>query len=213
MALEISADIPAHDADLIDDRLTSLVINHRWRRIMTPLILRLCNDGFWSGTQAEIEDATYKATNLLFDLYDVDAMHKVAARLFGTFPMALPANTVVPVVFKDPALNTKTYDFGGVWASSDPTLLTIPAGAGGIYSIHAAAFFDAAPAGLRILQVAKNGTEFALQVYGTTDKSFSHSPGSDIEMVAGDTFGMSLFSATALTVFFPIWFTLHRVFK
>lgn len=213
MALEISADIPAHDASLVGDQLTTLVVNFRWRRILTPLIQSLCSDNFWTGTQAEIEDATYKAINLLFDLYDIDPMQKIAARLRPTGGFtALLASTLTEVEWADPALNPRDYDFGGFYDAANPTVLTIPAGLGGIYSFFANVFYTVTGSALNVFtSLDWNNMETIAQSRDDKDDLFGISIAGDFEVSAGDEIRLKLFSSLADTV--VVHFELHRVFK
>ena len=213
MALEISADIPAHDASLVGDQLTTLVINFRWRRILTPLILRLCNDGFWTGTQPEIEDATYKATNLLFDLYDIDPMQKIAARLrpTGGF-VTLPAGPTTIVEWADPAANPNDYDHGGFYDVLNPTVLTIPAGLAGIYSFFANVFYTVSGSAAKVFtSIDWNLAETIAQARDNKEDFLAVSIAGDFQVVAGDEIRLKLSSPLADIVI--VHLELHRVFK
>lgn len=213
MALEISADIPAHDASLVGDQLTTLVVNFRWRRILTPLILRLCQDSFWSGTDVEIEDATYKATNLLFDLYDIEPMQKIAARLRATGGfVTLPAVGTTIVEWADPSLNARDYDHGGFYDAGNPTVITIPAGLDGIYSFFAHAFYTASGVSPNVFtSIDWNLAQSIAQSRADKTDFFAVSIAGDFEVVAGDEIRMKLSSDLADIV--VVHLELHRVFK
>ncbi|KKN01199.1 hypothetical protein LCGC14_1130130 [marine sediment metagenome] len=137
--VNISADIPAHDDDLVGDELTTLIVNYRWRRIITPLLLPLTRDDFWTGTPTEIEDATYKAIDLIEDLYTPDViggdMNYLGA-FIGRTTSILATLAGVFVSFGTPS-GSLTHDVGGFFDPAEPERLTVPIGGAGFYHCHA----------------------------------------------------------------------------
>ncbi len=59
-----------HNQAVAPDALTTVTINHHWRRLVCELIAPLAWDGFWSGSQVDIETSVNNANALLEDLYD-----------------------------------------------------------------------------------------------------------------------------------------------
>ena len=139
MALEIDADIPAHDNNLIGDQLSTLVVNYRWRRLITPLLRPLLRDHFWTGTDAEIEDATAKARAMLDDLYDIGG-HGLdyAGALVQRNSLFTFGTTEEEIRIEDDS-TLPLHDEGGFFDGGLPFDLIIPTGLDGYYRIFAQA--------------------------------------------------------------------------
>lgn len=185
---QISADIPAHNADLVGDQLTTLVVNYRWRRILAPLLLPLCRDSLWTGTDAQIQDATYKAISLIADLYtaepignDVDYLGVqsilASSHIVTVAEVAIPFTQALPPV---------THDVGDFWSSGQPTRLTVPAGGDGFYHVFANLQLNNVATGI-MARIRKNSTLATIDSEETTvANNVGLSLSGTIQLVAGD---------------------------
>lgn len=181
------ADIPAHNQDLADDQLTVLVVNHRWREILAPLLAPLCNEGFWVGTEAEIQDAVSKANELVQDLYNVESLkvRMTGARVGRQANQAVLTSTT-KIIFDDPALNAVNFDTDGFWDISNPEQFLIPAGMGGFYRVIANVKYHAGPLAFVSAEIRGFPTDVIAVEAAMTADVVSFNMLTDVELAAGD---------------------------
>lgn len=212
--MPIPTPISVHDQPLAaPDLLTTIQFNFEWRRLIVELLWEIQNEDFWSGSQADIEDAVDKASAMIEDIYTEDPLLRIAARLKHVDPfVTIPAMTNFVVEFEDPALVSESYDYGGFWDVGDPDVLTIPANRGGIYLFSVnVQYLISPPDVLRKITILINGSDnVAVGEDRITGKLGVHIAG-DAEVSPGDTIILNLWSAVA--DFAIINFSLHRVFN
>jgi len=150
-------------------------------------------DDFWSGSQADIEDAVNKATAMIEDIYTVDSLQvkKIAVRVRSTTPFTAVFNGA-NVEFDDPATMSDAYDTDGFWSIANPKLLTVPAGLGGFYRCVATVRFNGGSlAQLEALLLSSPYGVIAQEVAWTDGKA-GFSFVQDVELDAGDWVTLSL---------------------
>jgi hypothetical protein len=211
--MPIPTPISVHDEPLPPDLLTTIQFNFEWRRLIVELLWDMQSETFWSGIQADIEQAVDRASQMIEDVYEVVDVQKLAARLRPTSGFATVLASVLLIVeWQDPALNARDYDYGGFYDAATPTVLTIPAGKGGIYNFSANVFWFAGAGGVqRFTSIDWNEAETIAQSRNQVDGIFATSVSGDFEVSPGDEIRLKLFSSVADTVVANL--ELHRVFN
>ena len=212
--MPIPTPISVHDALLpLPDLLTTIQFNFEWRRLIVELLWQMQSEGFWSGSQADIEQAVDRARQMIEDIYEVVDMQKIAARFRATGGfVTLPGVGTTIVDWQDPALNARDYDYGGFYDPLDTQVIKIPAGKGGIYSFFANVFYTASGGDVNhFTSIDWNGAETIAQNRDGKDGFFGFSIAGDFEVAPGDEIRLKIKSAVDDLVL--VHFELHRVFN
>lgn len=133
--MPISTPIVAHDDQVAGDVLTGITVNHVWRQYLAEMLVPLCMESSWQGTDDDVQDAVAKAIDLLVDLYTPEepqvATH--GFRLSLDADQSLPmANHSYYMVWRQ-ATGGFEFDTDSYLSGATDDHIQIPPGLGGLY--------------------------------------------------------------------------------
>lgn len=143
MPYEAVAPLIPHNAGLPDDPVYALQMNHIWRRVVAGILMWSMERIRWSGTPAEIQQATNWYADLVGDFYSGSGdigMAYLGALVARTTNYTI--TTAASAIGFDDIDTPPLHDVGGFWDADTPKVLTIPEGFAGWYYCYGAAQFD-----------------------------------------------------------------------
>ena len=134
---QITLPLSDHNVALPGDVLTTISINHEWRRFIVHKVEDMLVRSTWDGTEAEIDTAIEQVHALISDFYtaEVSVMEYHGALLTTQTSMTL--TTAIQVIRDFAVAGEDSHDTDGFFdAGFDTGFFTIPVGLGGFYLVR-----------------------------------------------------------------------------
>jgi len=152
----LPAGLPPHNEVLSPDTMTTLFINHQWRRLISDSLQSYADSIILKLDDSLVDDYRNQFQALLDDLYtdDIVISPPASITMYRNSNQSIAANTPTAISWNE-TINAEGLT---LWSSGTPTKFIIPADGGGFYTINGTVQFPATGASqVKSARIVLNG--------------------------------------------------------